>query len=222
MACPPRPTVRDDRPRRARRRCRGRRRDPDGARPMTTARLATLDLPDFGPPAPAPELPAALYADRIDAPPGADGGPRLRPPRRLRRSRAQREPRLPDRLRPALRGGDPRSSARTASRRSSSATSAGAWPARLPSRCGAIRYQDLCLPSQPRDRSRPLATCWRDEGIAPGRAGSASSAGRPTTGPRRATRPSYLVDELRRLVGPSRRRRERDGPADRRRRTGCG
>ena len=33
---------------------------------MTTARLATLDLPDFGPPGTAPELSPALYAGRID------------------------------------------------------------------------------------------------------------------------------------------------------------
>ncbi len=38
----------------------------------------------------------------------ACGRARLRPPRRVRRPRAQREPRLPHRLRPALRGGDRR------------------------------------------------------------------------------------------------------------------
>ena len=33
---------------------------------MTTARLAAIDLPDFGMPDEAPELPASLYADRLE------------------------------------------------------------------------------------------------------------------------------------------------------------
>ena len=52
---------------------------------------------------------------------------------------------------------------------------AGAAP--LPMR--RILFQDLSLPSQPRDRSRPLAEILGDEGIGPA-PGSASSAGRRT------------------------------------------
>ena len=96
------------------------------------------------------------------------GRPGLRPPRRVRRPRAQREPRLADRVRPTLRGGDPGRRAGRARRRSSSATSAGAWPARRRSRCAGVLFQDLSLPSQPRDRSRPLGEILADEGIGPG------------------------------------------------------
>ena len=34
--------------------------------PVTTARLAAIDLPDFGMPDEAPELPASLYVDRLE------------------------------------------------------------------------------------------------------------------------------------------------------------
>ncbi|MFI5199907.1 MAG: hypothetical protein ACHQXL_05995, partial [Candidatus Limnocylindrales bacterium] len=33
---------------------------------MSKARLAPIDLPDFGPPGPRPELPAALYPARVE------------------------------------------------------------------------------------------------------------------------------------------------------------
>ena len=46
-----------------------------------------------------------------------------------------------------------------------------AWPAPLRCRCDGILFQDLSLPSQPRDRSRPLAEILGGEGIGPGRAG---------------------------------------------------
>ena len=112
---------------------------------------------------------------------------RLRPARRLRRPRAQRQPRLPDRLRPALRGGDP-------GRRTDGEPAilvgnecfgmAGAAP--LPMR--RHLFQDLSLPSQPRDRSRPLAEILADEGVAGRQPGSASSAGSHTPSRRRSKR----------------------------------
>ena len=74
---------------------------------------------------------------------------------------------------------------------------AGAAP--LPMR--RHRFQDLSLPSQPRDRSRPLREILGDEGIGPA-PGSGSSAGRRTrTGPLMEV-PAFLVDALRELTGP--------------------
>ena len=75
---------------------------------------------------------------------------------------------------------------------------AGAAP--LPMR--RVLYQDLSLPGQPRDRSRPLAEILAGEGIGPGR--RVGVVGWKTY-PDRATMetPAFLVDELRRLTGPS-------------------
>jgi hypothetical protein len=63
-------------------------------------------------------------------------------------------------------------------------------------------FQDLSLPSQPRDRSRPLADILGGEGI-----GAGSRVGvigwktyREST---MSDAPAYIVDELRRLTGPS-------------------
>jgi hypothetical protein len=62
-------------------------------------------------------------------------------------------------------------------------------------------FQDLSLPSQPRDRSRPLAEILGDEGI-----GSGSRVGvvgwKTYAEPGMSDAPAYLVDELRRLTGP--------------------
>ncbi len=63
-------------------------------------------------------------------------------------------------------------------------------------------FQDFSLPSQPRDRSRPLAEILADEGVGPGSrvgvVGWKTYASRETI-----DAPAYIVDELRRLVGPS-------------------
>ncbi len=69
------------------------------------ARLEAVTLPDFGMPAAMPELPTALYADRLARLRERRGRGGLPAPGDLRRSRAQRQPGLSDRLRPALRGG---------------------------------------------------------------------------------------------------------------------
>ena len=55
-----------------------------------------------------PRSPAVDLRRPARAPPRGDGRPRLRPSRRLGRPRAQREPRLPHRVRPAVRGGGAR------------------------------------------------------------------------------------------------------------------
>ena len=61
-------------------------------------------------------------------------------------------------------------------------------------------FQDLSLPGQPRDRSRSLAGILADEGIAPGsRVGVIGWKTYADAGASDA--PSYLVDELRSLVG---------------------
>ena len=64
-----------------------------------------------------------------------------------------------------------------------------------------ILHQDLSLPSQPRDRSRPLAEVLADEGV---RAGARIGVvGWKTWADRSSIEaPAFLVDELRRLVGP--------------------
>jgi Xaa-Pro aminopeptidase len=62
-------------------------------------------------------------------------------------------------------------------------------------------FQDLSLPSQPRDRSRALGEILADEGI--GRGGRIGVVGWKTYADRsRIEAPSFLVDELRGLVGP--------------------
>jgi hypothetical protein len=40
--------------------------DAQRADPVTGARLAEVDLPDFGMPEVVPEIPAAFYADRLE------------------------------------------------------------------------------------------------------------------------------------------------------------
>lgn len=73
---------------------------------------------------------------------------------------------------------------------------AGAAP--LPMR--RHRFQDLSLPGQPRDRSLPLGEILRREGIGPG--SQVGLVGWKTYDDRRSMDvPSYIVDELRRLTG---------------------
>jgi hypothetical protein len=70
----------------------------------------------------------------------------------------------------------------------------------LSTRC--VRFQDLSLPSQPRDQSLPLADILASEGIASGSrvgvVGWKTYASRETI-----EAPSFLVDELRRATGPT-------------------
>jgi hypothetical protein len=65
-----------------------------------------------------------------------------------------------------------------------------------------VLFQDLSLPSQPRDRSRPLGEILAGAGIATGR--RVGVVGWKTYARReRSDAPSYLVDELRALAGAS-------------------
>ena len=143
---------------------------------------------DFGAPERRPELPAGAL-------PGADRalrarmrGPRLRPARRLRRSRAQRatssfltgfDPRFEEAILVVGPDGDPAILVGN-----ECWGMAGAAP--LPMR--RILFQDLSLPGQPRDRSRPLARDPRATRASARARGSASSAGRRTPTGRRSRR----------------------------------
>jgi len=163
------------------------------------ARLARVELPDFGTSARRPEIPAALYAARLE---------RLR-----ERANARGLDRLvvyADREHSAslayLTGFDPRfeEAVLVVGPGGPPAILVGnecrgmAAAAPLPMR--PILHQDLSLPGQPRDRSRPLGDVLRDEGIRPGT--RVGVVGWKTYGtPDAMDAPSYLVDELRRLTG---------------------
>jgi hypothetical protein len=168
---------------------------------MTTTRLETIDLPDFGPPEDdRPEIPAATYARRVEG---------LR-----ERAEARGYDRLvvyADREHSAnlsfLTGFDPRFEEAVLLLGLTGLPAilvgnecygmAGAAP--LPMR--RVRFQDLSLPSQPRDRSKPLGEIFADEGIGPG-----SRVGvlgwKSYADPGRMEVPAYIVDELRRSAGP--------------------
>ena len=166
---------------------------------MTTARLARIDLPDFGQPGARPELPAALY------------------PARLARLRRRAETRgydalvvYADREHSAnlayLTGFDPRfeEALLVIGAQEEPAILVGnecfgmAGAAALAMR--RHLFQDLSLPSQPRNRSRTLAEILTGEGI-----GAGSRVGvvgwKTYASPEMSDAPSYLVDELRRLAG---------------------
>ncbi len=163
------------------------------------ARLAAVDLPDFGPPGPEPLLEPSIYAARLA---------------RLRDAAAERGlDRLvvwADREHSAnlswLTGFDPRFEEAIAivGPDDDPAILVGneCWgtAGAAPHPMRRHRFQDLSLPSQPRDRSRPLDEILRDEGI--GRGTRVGVVGWKTYGsPTRHDAPSYLVDELRALTG---------------------
>ncbi len=166
---------------------------------MGKPRLARIDLPDFGMPDSMPELPASIYPVRVA---------------RLRERAAERRLDLivvyADREHSAnlayLTGFDPRFEEAVLVLGDSGEPAilvgnecygmAGAAP--LPMR--RHLFQDLSLPGQPRDRSRPLAEILADEGI--GRGSRVGVAGWKTYArPETIEAPAFLVDELRRIVG---------------------
>ncbi len=168
---------------------------------MTGARLAEIQLPDFGPPEDdRPEIPPATYGRRVE---------QLR-----ERAEARGYDRLvvyADREHSAnlsfLTGFDPRFEEAILVVGPAGEPAilvgnecygmAGAAPLAMRRR----RYQDLSLPSQPRDRSRPLAEILADEGVGPG--SRVGVLGWKTDADRRRMEvPAYLVDELRHLTGP--------------------
>jgi hypothetical protein len=168
---------------------------------MTRARLAEVDLPDFGMPDVRPEIPASLYAARLE---------RLR-----ERAEARGIDRVlvyADREHSAslayLTGFDPRfeEAILVVGPGGSPAILVGnecqgmAAAAPLPMR--PLLSQDLSLPSQPRDRSRPLADLLGDEGVRPG--SRVGVVGWKTYATRASIdAPAFLVDELRRVTGPA-------------------
>jgi hypothetical protein len=167
---------------------------------MATARLARIDLPDFGVSPGRPEIPAALY------------------PARLARLRSLADERGFDRLvvyadrehsasLAYLTGFDPRfeEAVLVIGHENDPAILVGnecyGMAGAAPLAMRRHLFQDLSLPSQPRDRSRPLGEILGSEGIGPG-----SRVGiigwKTYARPAMSDAPSYLVDELRGLVGP--------------------
>ena len=169
----------------------------EAARPA--ARLADVDLPDFGRPTTTPELAPAIYRDRLE---------RLRA--RMATDRLDRlvvyadrehsanlawltgfDPRFEEAVLIVAPGGDP-----VVLVGNECYAMAGASP--LPLR--RERFQDFSLPGQARDRSRPLATILADEGVAAGR--RIGVVGWKTYGdPSLLDVPTYLADAVRTAVG---------------------
>jgi hypothetical protein len=168
---------------------------------MPTARLARVDLPTIPRPDVAPELPAAIYPVRVE---------RLR-----ERATARGYDRLvvyADREHSAnlsyLTGFDPRfeEAILVLGAEGKPLLLAGneclglARVAPLP--VEAVLFQELSLPGQPRDRSRPLEAILGDSGVRPGSRVGVVGWKAPRD---RAwlEAPSFLVDALRALVGSS-------------------
>jgi hypothetical protein len=167
---------------------------------MTKAHLATIDLPDFGMPSSMPVIPDALYASRTE--------------KARQRSVVRGYDVLvvyADREHSAnlshLTGFDPRfeEALLILGREGQPLLLAGneclglARAAPLPMRTEL--YQELSLPGQPRDRSRPLPEILAEEGITAGSrvgvAGWKSYADRSWL-----EVPAFLVDALRAAVAP--------------------
>ena len=168
---------------------------------MAKARLAEISLPDFGMPDVRPELPASLYAARLA---------RLR-----ERADARGYDRLvvySDREHSAslayLTGFDPRfeEAVLVVGPTGDPAILVGnecyGMAGAAPLAMRRHLFQDLSLPSQPRDRSRPLATILGGEGIR--RGSRVGVIGWKTYGSREMIEaPAFIVDELRRTTGPT-------------------
>ena len=165
------------------------------------ARLTEIDLPDFGMPEARPEIPPHLYAARID---------RLR--ERADKGRYDRLVVYADREHSAglayLTGFDPRfeEAMLVLGPAPEPAILVGnechgmAAAAPLPMR--PVLFQDFSLPGQPRDRSLPLAEILAGQGI--GQGSRVGVCGWKTYANRQAIdAPAFIVDELRRLTGPS-------------------
>ena len=168
---------------------------------MKKARLATIDLPDFGMPQVRPEIPLHIYRERM-----------ARLLERAGRAGFDRIAVYADREHSAgisyLTGFDPRfeEAILVVGGDGDPAILVGnecfGLAQQAPLKMRPILMQDLSLPGQPRDRSAPLAEILAGEGIGPGvRVGVVGwkTYGRPES----MDAPSYLVDELRRLTGTS-------------------
>ncbi len=168
---------------------------------MPPARLAPIDLPDFGLPEVAPEIPASVYVARLE---------RLRS--RVAERGYDRLVMYADREHSAnlswLSGFDPRfeEAILVLGPDADPAILVGnecwgiAGAAPLPMR--RQRFQDLSLPGQPRDRSRPLEAILAEEGI--GRGTRVGVIGWKTyASPDTIEVPAFLVETLRALTGAS-------------------
>ncbi|MEW5990993.1 MAG: hypothetical protein AB1736_06560 [Chloroflexota bacterium] len=168
---------------------------------MHRARLESVDLPDFGRSEAAPALPASIYPARLE--------------RLLERAAARGYDRLvvyADREHSAnlawLTGFDPRFEEAICivggpGRPILLAGNECIGLARVaPLPVEAVLFQELSLPSQPRDRSRPLEAILREAGVDTG--GRIGVVGWKT-GPDPAwhAAPAFLIDALRSIVGSS-------------------
>jgi hypothetical protein len=172
---------------------------------MSRARLTQLDLPDFGMPVERPEITASTYRARL-----------LMLRARGRERGFDRLVIYADREHSAtvawLTGFDPRFEEAIVVIGTAGGDAddpailvgnecwgmAGAAPLSM----RRHRFQDLSLPNQPRDQSRPLGEILGAEGVGQGRrVGVIGWKG--YAAPDRIEAPAYLVDELRRLTGPS-------------------
>ena len=164
-----------------------------------TAKLTSVELPDFGMPESMPVLPSGLYAARLQ---------RMR--ERAEASGYERLVVYADREHSAnlayLTGFDPRfeEAILIVGPRGDPALVVGnecyamAGAAPLPLR--RHLFQEFSLPSQPRDRSRPLAEILGQEGIARG-ARIGVVGWKTYARPEMSDVPAFLVDELRQIVG---------------------
>lgn len=171
---------------------------------MTRARLAQLSLPDFGMPDARPEVGPATYLARLD---------RLRA--RAVEHGFEHLVVYADREHSAsiawLTGFDPRFEEAVLIVGTSPAGTPAEPAILVGNECWGMAgaapvpmrrhlFQDLSLPRQPRDRSRPLNAILAEEGIGPaGPVGVIGWKGYDTPG--RIEAPAYLVDELRALTG---------------------
>jgi hypothetical protein len=166
---------------------------------MSKARLAKISLPDFGMPEAMPEIPASVYRARME------------------RLRARATNRYYDRLivyadrehsanLSYLTGFDPRfeeailvvGPADEPAILVGNECYAMAGAAPLPMR--RHLFQDLSLPSQPRDGSQPLADILAEEGVRKGqRVGVVGW--KEYANPQTIEAPAFIVDELRRMTG---------------------
>jgi hypothetical protein len=168
---------------------------------MTKARLAEISLPDFGMPEAMPEIPASVYRARME------------------RLRARASKRYYDRLivyadrehsanLSYLTGFDPRfeEAILVVGPADEPAILVGnechglAGAAPLPMR--RHLFQDLSLPSQPRDGSQPLADILAEEGVRKGQRVGVIGW-KEYANPQTIEAPAFIVDELRRMTGAS-------------------
>jgi len=168
---------------------------------MTHARIAEMRLPDFGMPEERPEIPTTTYQARVA---------RLR--ERAAEEGYDRLVVYADREHSAglayLTGFDPRFEEAIVVLGPSAepailvGNECEGMAAQAPLKMRTVLFQDLSLPGQPRDRSAPLAEILVGEGVGPGK--RVGVVGWKTYASRQAIdAPAFLVDELRRLTGPS-------------------